>query len=81
MARPRHPDKDIEAAVRYAESRGWAFVRTGSHVWGVLHCAGTGRGACRFHVYSTPRNPTGHARDLRRDVDRCHHTTATGDPP
>jgi hypothetical protein len=30
MARPRLPDKDIEAAVAYAEAHGWEFVRTGS---------------------------------------------------
>jgi hypothetical protein len=40
MARSRHPDKDIEAAVAYAEANGWVFVRQGSHGWGIFHCPG-----------------------------------------
>ncbi len=74
MARPRHPNKEIEAAVQYAESRGWVFVRAGGHAWGVLHCPGTGREGCRRHVYSTPRDPFAHAKDVRRDVNKCRHT-------
>jgi hypothetical protein len=73
MARPRHPNKEIEAAVAYAESRGWEFVRTGGHAWGVLHCPLRTQGGHRAYVHSTPRNPFAHARDLRRKVDRCHH--------
>ena len=42
MPRPRHPNKEIESAVKYAEAHGWEYVRQGSHVWGVLHCAGRG---------------------------------------
>ena len=79
MARPRHPKKEIEEAVVYAESRGWDLIRSGSHVWGILHCPGRGRGGHRVSVYSTPRNPTAHARDLRREVDRCQHSR--GDQP
>ena len=75
MARPRHPDKDIEAAVCYAEGRGWEYVRPGAHAWGILHCPERGRDGHRFSVYSTPRIPGAHARDLRRAVDRCGHGT------
>ena len=50
MARPRHPDKDVEEAVQYAESRGWTFVRTGAHAWGVLHCPRRGRDGHRKSV-------------------------------
>jgi hypothetical protein len=73
MARPRHSNKEIEAAVRYAESRGWEFVRAGSHGWGVFHCRRRGRDGCRFTVLSTPRVPTNHADRLRRAVDVCPH--------
>jgi hypothetical protein len=73
MARPRHPNKEIEAAVAYAESHGWSFVRRGSHAWGVLHCPAHGRVGHRFSVWSTPRDTIRHARDLRRVVDRCQH--------
>lgn len=79
MARSRHPIKDIEEAVSYAESRGWVFVRSGAHAWGILHCPERGRDGHRFSVYSTPRVPAAHARDLRRAVDRCGHGGAEGD--
>lgn len=73
MARSQHPDKDIEAAVAYAEAHGWEFVRTGSHAWGVLRCPRRGRDGHQKSVYSTPRNPCAHAKDLRRAVDACGH--------
>ena len=73
MARPRHPNKDIEEAVQYAESRGWTFVRQGSHGWGVFHCPRRGRDGCRFTVESTPRVPRNHADRLRKAVDACEH--------
>lgn len=34
MSRVRHPDKDIEAALRFAEARGWRLRAGGSHAWG-----------------------------------------------
>lgn len=73
MARARHPHKEIEAAVCYAEEHGWTFARAGSHAWGILHCPEPGREGHRFSVYSTPRVPEAHARDLRRVVNRCRH--------
>lgn len=73
MARARHPNKEIEAAVCHAEEHGWSLVRQGGHAWGILHCPEAGRDGHRFSVYSTPRVPTAHARDLRRLVDRCQH--------
>ena len=79
MARSRHPNKDIEAAVSYAEASGLVFVRTGSHVWGVLHCPRRGRDGCRKSVFSTPRNPFAHARDIRRAVDVCGHAMGEDD--
>ncbi len=75
VSRPRHPNKEIESAVAYAESRGWVYVRAGSHGWGVLHCPHRARDGCRRTVYSTPRVPIDHAELIRRSVDRCHHRT------
>jgi hypothetical protein len=71
--RPRHPDKDIEEAVQYAEANGWIWTPSGGHAWGVLWCPLGQRGGCRFGVWSTPRNPHNHARFIRRQVDRCPH--------
>ena len=39
MARNRHPDKEIEDAVAYAEQSGWRVVAVKGHAWGRLYCA------------------------------------------
>ena len=31
MPRPRHPKKEVEEAIRYAEARGWRIDVGGSH--------------------------------------------------
>lgn len=75
MARTRHPKKEIEAAVAYAESKGWTLVSAGksAHAWGILRCPANQRGGCSKSVYSTPRSAQNHADDIRRYVDRCTH--------
>jgi len=73
MARPRHPNKEIEAAVSYAESQGWSCIKIKGHAWGKLQCAFHDREGCTLFVWSTPRVPENHARQLRRDIDRCPH--------
>jgi hypothetical protein len=79
MPRPRHPNKDIERAVAYAEAHGWEVVRAGSHAWGILRCPRHGRDGHQKSVYSTPRNPVAHARDIRRAVDACGHVMGGDD--
>ncbi|MGJ3262312.1 MAG: hypothetical protein ACFE0R_03665 [Salinarimonas sp.] len=71
LTRPRHPDKEIEAAVAYAEARGWRFRPQGH--WGRLYCPHRQRDGCRVGVFGTPRDPGSHARDIKRTVDRCPH--------
>jgi len=73
MPRPRHPDPEIESAVRYAESKGWRWLVSAGHNWGSIWCPHQARDGCRLPVFSTPRSPTFHARKLRRDIDRCPH--------
>lgn len=34
MARVAHPKKDVEEALRYAESCGWRVEAGGGHAWG-----------------------------------------------
>jgi hypothetical protein len=75
MARPRHPNKEIEAAIQYAEGRGWRVRVGGSHAWGFLYCPEHSRDGCRLHIWSTPRNPFTHAKELHRDVTNCRHAT------
>lgn len=73
MSRPRHPNKHIEAAVRYAESLGWRVQTSQGHAWGRLLCPHRQRGGCAISVWSTPRNPQAHADTIRRRVARCPH--------
>ncbi|PWE17278.1 hypothetical protein DDZ18_06205 [Marinicauda salina] len=73
--RPRHPDKDIEAAVAYLEGLGWRWRKAGgsAHAWGRMLCPRNDRSGCQCSVWTTPRNPRAHARTLRRYGDRCGH--------
>jgi hypothetical protein len=78
MARRRHPNKEIEAAIQYALGRGWTFFksRARAHAWGKLRCPHHERGGCSLNVYSTPRVPENHAEHIRKGVDKCPHTTS-----
>lgn len=71
LARSRHPNKEIEAAVQYAEGLGWRFSKLAGHGWGELLCPLANRDGCRVFIYATPKNPEGAARACRRTVDRC----------
>ena len=73
MARSRHPDKEIEGAIAYAEQRGWRVVPVSGHAWGCLYCAWADRDGCMVSIWSTPRSAGNHARDLVRAIDRCPH--------
>jgi hypothetical protein len=73
VARPSHPNKEIGAAVAYAEERGWVWTKVKGHAWGKLYCAHHDREGCKLFVWSMPRNPQNHAKQLRRDIDRCPH--------
>lgn len=82
MARPRHPNKHIEAAIDHAEALGWRVETSNGHAWGFLLCPRQDRDGCSLAVWSTPRNPENHARQLSRAIDRCpHHPTKPTDPP
>jgi hypothetical protein len=71
--RPRHPNKEIEAAVAYAEEQGWSWFKIKGHAWGKLYCPQHDRDGCTVFVWSTPKVPENHARQIRREVDRCPH--------
>jgi hypothetical protein len=76
MARARHPSKEIEEALRYAEGNGWRVAVGGGHAWGKIYCPFNDI-ACRsgtFYIasiWSTPRNPEDFARAVRRVVNNC----------
>ncbi len=73
---PRHPNKDIREAILHAVSRGWRIEKAGprAHIWGRALCPEQSRAGHIFYIYSTPRNPTIHARKFQRYVDACTHT-------
>lgn len=76
MPRKQHPKKEIEATLQYAESKGWRIERGGGHAWGKMYCPGNSKDCrcgefCITSIWSTPRNPTNHAKQLRRVVDNC----------
>ena len=75
MHRKKHPNKEIETAVQYAEARGWRYKKTGSsaHAWGRLLCPLQAQEGCAMSVWSTPRNPYGHANQIIKRIDQCPH--------
>jgi hypothetical protein len=77
VPRPRHPNKEIEAVIDYAETRGWTLRQMGH--WGHLFCAHCDRDGCQVGVSGTPRDADAHARQLKRAIDRCPHTLEADD--
>jgi hypothetical protein len=69
--RPRHPNKEVEAAVAAAEAKGWRWRSMGH--WGRLFCPHADRDGCQVGVNGTPRNAEDHAKQIARAVDRCPH--------
>jgi hypothetical protein len=73
--RPKHPNKEIEAAILYAEKNGWVYKDTGksAHAWGRLLCPLHAREGHQMSIWSTPRNANNHAQQLKRQVNKCEH--------
>lgn len=76
MSRARHPNKEVEAAIRHAEHSGWRVEVGGSHAWGKLYCPYNDSECrcgefCITSIWSTPKNPVNHSRLLKRVVDKC----------
>lgn len=71
----KHPDKHIQSAIEYALLQGWVWIAPGnsSHAFCRLRC-GSPYDEHRQHqmsIWSTPRNPENHAKQIRRKVDAC----------
>ena len=76
--RTRHPSKEIEGAVRYAESEGWTVQNSSGHARGVMRCPWKDTECrcgvfCQRSIWSTPRVPEDMAALVRRSVDGCTH--------
>jgi hypothetical protein len=83
MPRARHPKKDVEEALRHVEEQGWRIEVGGSHAWGKMYCPYNDAECrcgefCIASIWSTPRNPGNHARQLKRVVDNCLRNKQTG---
>lgn len=77
-SRPRHPSKDVEHAIKYAESKGWRVEKRTGHAWCRLFCPQADRSGCMISVYGTPRNPVNHASQIERGVAKCPHSGVSG---
>jgi len=83
VTRNRHPKKEIEDAILYAESRGWTCLKGHGHCWGLLRCPNNEADCrcgefCQISVWSTPRVPENEARKIRRAVDGCVYADRKG---
>jgi hypothetical protein len=83
VSRRSHPHKDVEDALRYAESHGWTVDVGGGHCWGGMKCpenAGCRGGHfCLSSIWSTPKNPGNFAKQVRRAVDNCTESSNQSD--
>ena len=80
-SRPRHPNKEIEAAVSHLESLGWTWREPGksAHAWGRMLCRQHDRNGCQISVWSTPRVPEHHAKHLIAQARKCAHVKQGGE--
>ena len=71
--RSRHPNKEIEAALNYAESLGWRVEKAKGkgHAWGRMYCRFANRRGCKMSVWSTPGVPEDHAERIVKKVNNC----------
>ena len=75
LKRKIHPKKEIEKAIQYAESKGWRYKKTSgsAHAWGRLLCPLQNREGCSMSIWSTPKIPETHAKQILKRVNSCNH--------
>ncbi len=75
MRRKKHTCKEIENAIQHAEKLHWRYKAAGhsAHAWGRLLCPLENKDGCSMSIWSTPRSPEAHAKQIRRRVDLCPH--------
>ena len=76
MSRNKHPRREVEQALQYAEKHGWRVEVGGSHAWGRIYSPYNDKDCrcgefCIASIWSTPVNAGNHARQIRRVVDNC----------
>lgn len=72
--RKRHPKKEVEKALRFAEAHGWIVRQKKSgHAWGAMRCGSHSADECVRSIWSTPTNTGDYADYIHRKVTRCPH--------
>jgi hypothetical protein len=72
VSRGRHQKKEVADVLHEAEKAGLRVVELhAGHRWGEVICAACGS---TREVWSTPRNPSVHAKQLKRFIVRHTHT-------
>jgi hypothetical protein len=72
-----HSKKQIRDALDDAYTAGFDIYETpAGHRWGYLECGKCGQ---RGTVWSTPKSPDNHAKQLRRFMQRHRHDDAEGE--
>lgn len=69
MERSRHPKKEVEKALSRAEEKELKVEqnRNRGHKWGDVACQDTSH--AKKSVWSTPKNPGNHAKDIDKYTD------------
>lgn len=69
----KHTNKEVRAAIEYAISKGWIFTAGNGHCFGRLRCGSADRAhnQHQLSVFSTPKSPENHAKQIIRFVDKC----------
>lgn len=76
MSRKKHAKKEIEQALVYAEKQGWRISTGRGRAWGKMYCPYNDQECrcgefCIASIWSTPKSPQNHAKQIRRVVDHC----------
>ena len=82
MTRKRHPNKEIESAIQFAEENDWTIKSAGksAHAFAILRCPHNdlmcrcGR-FCQASIWRTPKRPENDAKKIRKAVENCIHQT------
>ncbi len=82
----KHPNKEIRAAIEYAESKGWRVEESKGHPWGRILCPNNDNGKdcrcgvfCIMSIWSTPKFPQRFAMSVIQKVDACIYENDTKD--
>ena len=73
MSPKKHPNKAIRDAIAEAVASGWSLVEAGgsAHCFCRLRCGIPEHSDHMMSVWSTPKNPENHARQILRKVRQC----------